>query len=120
MKRTAESPLSAGDRSSRRPSVPVVLLALACSACLVSGTEGNECPDSGARYIPAGVQVESAAECDPSACPYYCYYTTCGSDAPGIWCEECDALEAFLDGACADCTIDLREGAIWANCGGAK
>ena len=69
---------------------------------------------------PAGVHVESAAECDPSACPYYCYHTTCGSDAPGIWCEECDALEAFLDGACADCTIDLREGAIWANCGGAK
>lgn len=75
-----------------------LLLLLACS---LSGNEWQtNCPPE--PYQPTGTPVADVAECPsfPTSCPLVCVYEE--SCPVGTWCEDCDALQAWLDANCGN------------------
>lgn len=93
----------------------IALLALA--SCVGSG-DLDACPST--PYERRGGQAEDAAEClELGWCPFLCYEsTTCEAADQMITCESCGDVEDYMNGPCADCYVELVDGAIGLACAG--
>ena len=88
-----------------------LIVALGCSP-----PSQHPCPGDG-PYYNDGVEVSDPAECAEDSCILNCD----GTDAcfiGGLWCEDCEAVDAWLAG-CPGCVVThSEEGVIFPYCEG--
>ena len=99
----------------------IVLASLLLSCASGKAPENLKCPPE-EPYNPSGqiVDVGQACEVDSgqAGCLFYCSDAAfCAGVEGAVYCENCNDLDAYVTGPCADCSQNMYYGtALWLVC----